>query len=196
MKFGRTLFAVVAATALLGALTATASAARLSSSSQTIRTTFASMTFTGGFGTTTCALTLEGSFHARTITKTAGVLAGFITRAALGACATGSATVLAATLPWHTRYASFSGTLPNITAINATISGAGWQIREAVFGVTCLAGGGILSAAFNREAGGGITSIAAGGRMPTSCGAEGTLSGTSNSTTVLGAATRITVTLI
>jgi hypothetical protein len=196
MKLGRALFAVVVAAALLGALVATASAARLSSTSQTIRATFARVSFAGGFGTNECALTLEGSFHSRTIAKTAGVLAGYVTSAILGSCIRGRGTILTASLPWHTRYASFAGTLPNITAIAATITGPQWQIQEPVFGVTCLASGGTLTATFNREAGGALTTIVLGGSSPTNCGISGTLSGTSNAATVLGAATRITVTLI
>ena len=196
MKFGRALFAVVAATVLLGALAATASAARLSSSSQTIRATFREVRFTGGFGTTSCALTVEGSFHSRTIAKVVGSLTGAITRATLGACAQGSATILTASLPWGTRYESFTGTLPSITSIQAAATGPEFSIREPVFGITCLVAGGTLRGIFNREAGGALTTTAVNGTVATNCGASGTLSGTSNSTTVLGAATRITVTLI
>jgi hypothetical protein len=196
VKIGRAVFILIAATVLLGALVATTSAARLSSSSQTIRATFARINFAGGFGTTECPITLEGSFHSRTIVKTAGALAGYITRATLGRCLRGSGTILAATLPWHTRYQGFTGTLPNITKINATIAGAGWNIKEPVFAVECLAAGGILAVAFNREAGGAVTTLEASGESPTSCGISGALSGSSNSLTVLGSTGRITVTLI
>jgi hypothetical protein len=196
MKLFKLLLSVAGATVLLGALVATASAGRLSSSSQTLRATFAAVRFSGGFGTTECALTLEGSLHSRTIAKTAGSLIGYITRAALGTCSRGSATVLTASLPWHVRYASFSGTLPNITRLNTTVVGAQFQIREPVFGVTCLASGGTSLGNYTREAGGVLTGAEIGGRSPTSCGIEGELSGVSNSLTVLGAATRITVTLI
>lgn len=196
MKLFKLLLSVAGATVLLGALVSTASAARLASSSQTLRATFAAVRFAGGFGTTECALTLEGSLHSRTITKTEGSLIGLITRAPLGACSRGSATVLTASLPWHVTYTSFGGTLPSINAINTNVTGAQFQIREPVFGVTCLASGGTATGRYNREAGGVLTSAEIGGSSPTNCGITGTLSGTSNSLTVLGAATRITVTLI
>jgi hypothetical protein len=192
----RTSTALLAAITILAALTSTATAGRLSSSSQTLRGTFARMSFGGGFGTTECAVTLEGSLHSRTIAKTNGALIGYITRAILGTCPRGSATILTASLPWHARYASFSGTLPNITRINDTISGVQFGIREPVFGVTCLGSGGTVTGSFTREASGVITSATAGGESPTNCGINGTISGTSSSLTVLGAVTRVTVTLI
>jgi hypothetical protein len=192
----RTSTALLAAITVLAALTSAATAGRLSSTSQTLRATFASMRFAGGFGTTECALTLEGSLHSRTLAKTAGALIGYINRAVLGACTRGSVTILIASLPWHARYASFTGTLPSISAINDTISGTQFQIREPVFGVTCLASGGTVRGTLTREAGGVITTATAGGESPTNCGINGTFSGTSNSLTVAGAATRVTTTLI
>lgn len=106
-------------------------------SSQTVRANFTSIEFNGLAGNATCSLTLEGSFHARTIAKTSSALIGYINRARLGACSSGAATVLSATLPWHTRYASFTGTLPNITRLATTVIGAAWAIRE-FGGITCL----------------------------------------------------------
>jgi hypothetical protein len=188
--------ATLSAVAILATLTSTATAGRLSASSQTLRATFASVRFASGFGTTECAVTFEGSLHSRTIAKTAGALIGYITRAALGTCSRGSATVLTASLPWHARYSSFSGTLPNIAAIAGAVTGAQVQISEPVFGVTCLMSGGTTTGTLNREAGGVITTAVIGGESPTNCGINGTISGTSSSLTVLGAATRMTVTLI
>jgi len=197
MKLFKLLLAVAGATVLLGALVSTASATRLSSSSQTLRATFARVDFSGGFGTTECAVTLEGSLHSRTIAKVAGSLIGFITRAIVAErCIRGSATILTASLPWHVRYASFTGTLPNITRLNTTVTGAQFNVREPVFGVACLASGGTATGVYNREAGGALTSAVIGGESPTSCGINGALNGTSTALTVLGAATRITVTLI
>src|SRR5438270_3751470 len=114
MKLCKLLLAVVGATVLLGALVGTASAARLSNSSTTFRATWTSAEFSGGFGTPRCSLTLEGSLHSATIVKTRGSLVGYITRASVGPCVNGSATVLTATLPWHVQYDSFTGTLPSI----------------------------------------------------------------------------------
>jgi hypothetical protein len=151
----------------------------------------------GGFGfPSECALTLEGSLHSRTLVKTTGALIGYITRATLGTCSRGSATILSTSLPWHVRYASFSGTLPNITRLNSTFTGFQYQIREPVFGVTCLAAGGVGQLNYTREVGGVLPSAEIGGTFPTNCGIETTVSGISSSLTVLGAATRITATLI
>jgi hypothetical protein len=196
MRLIRTVTAVLAATVILAALTSAATAGRFSSTSQTLRAAFSAVGFSGAFGISECALTIEGSMHTRTFTKTAGSLIGYVTSATLGGCSRGSATILAASLPWHVRYASFSGTLPNITRINDTISGVQFQIREPAFGVTCLASGGTALGNLTREAGGVITSAAIGGRFSTNCGFQGEISGVSNSLTVLGAATRITATLI
>jgi len=46
-------------------------------------------------------------------------------------------TVNQASLPWHRRYSGFAGILPNITAIEETISGAELTFREPTFGTTC-----------------------------------------------------------
>lgn len=197
MKLFKLLLSVAGATVLLGALVATASAGRLNSSSQTLRATFARVDFAGGFGTTECAVTLEGSLHSRTIVKTAGNLIGSITRAAVGPCSRGSATILTATLPWNVRYTSFAGTLPAITRINTVVTGTNFQIREPFLGAICLAPNATANGIYNREAGGALTSAEIEGReIETSCGIRGTLSGRSTTLTVLNSASRITVTLI
>jgi hypothetical protein len=190
------LLVAIGATLLLGALVTSASAGRLSSSSQTFRAAFPLARFAGAFGTTVCDFTLEGSFHSRTIAKTAGSLIGFVTRVPLGRCEVGSATVLTASLPWHVRYASFAGTLPNISAIATTITGAQVQIREPIFQQVCLASGGTLTSNFVREAGGALRFIMLGGSTPTNCGVNTTVTAQSSDVTVLGSAARVTVTLI
>jgi hypothetical protein len=198
MKLFKLILAVASAAVLVAALVSTASANRLSSSSQTLRARFPNVSFLGGFGNTECALTLEGSFHTRTIVKTSGALIGYLTRAIIGGthCIRGSATILTTSLPWHIRYESFGGTLPNITAINTTLTGVQLQVKEPVFGIVCLASGGTLTDRYIRDAGGVLTTEVLGGTSPTSCGSNGTLSGTSESLTVLNSVTRITVTLI
>jgi hypothetical protein len=195
MKLYKLLFAVVGATVLLGALVSTASANRLRNSATTTRATFASAEFSGGFGTTRCSLTLEGSLHSATITKTPEALIGYITRASVGPCPSGSATVNTSSLPWHVRYESFTGTLPNITTFKTKVFGAEWSIRET-FGITCT-----VSRTAENTTGtyaltsGVITRVDLGGSILTSCGTRGTLSG-SGSVVVPGTTTRITVTLI
>jgi len=86
-----------------------------------------------------CALTLEGSFHYGTLGKVAHSLIGHVTRARLGTCRTGSATVLTGSLPWHITYEGFEGTLPNITGIRVALLGAQFRIHEPILGTECLA---------------------------------------------------------
>lgn len=160
--------AAASATVVLFAVVGVASANDLSVSSQSMRATWTRAEMMGGFGTVTCAFTVEGSMHTRTTTKTAGALLGFITRASVGPCAIGSATVLATTLPWHVQYSSFAGILPDITSIVANIIGAKWEIREPSFGSTCLLASSASSpntATFSL-ASGSVTSATLGGTIP------------------------------
>jgi hypothetical protein len=93
----------------------------------------------GGSTAAECSLTLEGSFHYRTFLKVRESLIGYITRAILNNCTSGgSATVLTTNLPWHIRYVGFEGTLPNITAIRIRLILAEFQLRDRIFGNTCL----------------------------------------------------------
>jgi hypothetical protein len=130
-------FGAIGALALLIALSSAASAGHLSISSQTFRTVWREFGFAGPFGTTTCELTLEGSLHSRTIAKVNGSLAGYVTRATLGPCSAGTATILTATLPWHIRYQSFAGTLPNISSVSLGVINVSIAVREQ-FGIVCL----------------------------------------------------------
>jgi hypothetical protein len=200
VNFGKTLLAIVGATILLGALVGAASARNFSVSNTNLRATFRSVEYGGGFGTARCDVTIEGSFHARAIPKVLRSLTGYITRAIIQKpCAVGDATMLTATLPWHVTYAGFTGTLPNITAGLANVSGAAFQVIEPVFGFACLSRSTAESPetiTFNREAGGALTTATAGGTIPTSCGLSGRISGTSSTFTLLGATSRLTVTLI
>src|SRR5215212_591052 len=134
-----TLTALVAALALVSAFS-TASARNLSVSNQSFRIAWTPLTFTeGGLFNVRCNVTLEGSFHYRTIVKSLRALLGFITRATverpscrtnLGTAASaatwnGIETILGAatpnTLPWHVTYEGFTGTLPNITGVRVLL---------------------------------------------------------------------------
>ena len=198
------LSAVTAVTVLvLGALVGTASAGRLSSSSQTYRATFSNVEYLGVITTPRCPLTIEGSFHPRSIPKRAGALVGYLTSAVGGTCASGSQTVLAETLPWHVRYSSFEGVLPNITAVAFDVAGLSIDIRELTFGFHCLVRSTSEAPAtlrLTREASGALTRAALGGRINgTGTPCEGlpiTLQGSSTSLTVPSGTTRITLTLI
>jgi hypothetical protein len=92
----------------------------------------------GGSTAAACDLTLEGSFHYRTFFKVTESLVGYITRAIANNCTSGSATVLGTNLPWHIRYHSFEGTLPNITAITFRLILVEIRIHEGIFGTDCL----------------------------------------------------------
>ena len=203
-KHLRFALAVVASTILVAAVVGTASANRLSISTRNIRAVWPRMTFSGPFATINCPVTLEGSLHSATIVKRAEALIGFITRAAVTTAAcegSGTATILQTSLPWHVLYTGFQTSLPNITAINTRIIGAAFEVTVGpclfVSSTTQPATG-----AFNREAGGVITGVTAGGEITstTDCflfsRVTGSLSGTSSSPTVLGTTTAISVRLI
>ena len=170
MKLAKLLIALTTATITLAAYTTMASANHLSLSTQSLRATWTSFELIGGFGTIRCSLTLEKSLHSRTITKTPELLIGFITRASIGPCSSGSATVLQATLPWHVRYASFAGTLPTISSVTTRIIGLAYQFREPSFGVSCLLTSTATSPATLTYSltSGSVTSVTLGGTIP--CG--------------------------
>jgi len=138
MKLIKLSLVAVIMSVLFGALVSTASAGRLEFSIGSTRINFASLEFLMPGATTRCKVTLEGSFHSRTLAKVLGSLIGFVTRADLGPCASGTATILRETLPWHIRYSGFSNPLPNITSIFAHVIGVAWRVRESG-GIACLA---------------------------------------------------------
>lgn len=195
MKLAKLFIAVAGATVLLGALVGSASARTFSVSSDRTRATFSRMDFSGGFGTIECEVVLELTFHSRTLTKSVGTLLGLITAGTVTRCARGGATIDQASLPWHTRYASFTGTLPNILTITKTISGFSWRYREPTFGITCQVTGATLAASYTRNtATRAVTEFSVSGTASCS-GVNGTFSGrTTNIDDRAG--NRLTVTLI
>ena len=108
---------------LLAAAVSHASARNLSVSHQNFRVTWTSLELEGGV-TVRCRVTLEGSFHARTIPKVARSLIGAITRAISNEliCTNGQGRPRTETLPWHVTYEGFAGTLPNISAVFLLLS--------------------------------------------------------------------------
>jgi hypothetical protein len=122
--FRRPALAVLSALVLAGALAGVSSANRLAFSSNTWRAAW-SMAGEPPPGFISCPFTLEGSFHSRTLSKVAEALIGYVTRATVAevSCRGGKMRFLPERLPWHVRYASFTGTLPNITSITARIIG-------------------------------------------------------------------------
>jgi hypothetical protein len=211
----------LAASLLLSAMVSTASARNLSVSNQNIRATWTLLEFAVSREVSVrCQVTLEGSFHTRTIAKVADALIGAITRAIVKqeACreGTGSAfngveryngTTTPNTLPWHITYRSFRGTLPNIESIRIALSRFRFGIRDS-FGL-CTGQYGNESDAVQadaaREAGGGISSLTPveGSNSATLirrdagilCPSPGVLKGRGE-VMLLGATTKITLTLI
>src|SRR5436853_5582788 len=115
-KLGLT--ALVAALLLSAAVT-TASARTLSASTQNIRVTWRSLEFVSPVVTVRCQITLEGSFHSRTIAKIERSLIGHVTRVTVKteSCTNGQPTAETSSLPWHITYEGFRGTLPRIEEV-------------------------------------------------------------------------------
>jgi hypothetical protein len=114
-------------TALMAALqlataVSTATARTLSVSNQNIRATWTSLEFASG--NLRCQVTLEGSFHSRTIVKVARTQIGAIDRAIVKeeSCLFGVVRPRTETLPWPITYESFTGTLPSISSVLLLLS--------------------------------------------------------------------------
>jgi len=204
MKKSKLLLAATGATVLLGALVSSASARNLSTSTQSISAMWSSVTFSGAFGTSDCHLTLEGSMHSRTMQKSSGSLVGYITRAILGGCPQGTATILQETLPWHMRYSGFEGALPNIRSFILHTIGVSFRIREgggfSCHIVTTAAQPGIATT-HRSTATQELTEVGVSGRIRTTgeecLGLEGTFLSVSGAISVLGtSSTRISISLI
>jgi hypothetical protein len=157
--------AALMATLVLALAVGSASANRLSYSNQAFRIIWTRLTFSesGGGIPISCPVTLEGSFHERTLAKTRDALVAHITAAAVdnARCQEGHATILEESLPWHVLFASFSGTLPSITSVRHLLIGAAFQVEPGL-GVVCLAETSTEHPAAGeatREAGGNITSL-------------------------------------
>jgi hypothetical protein len=106
-----------------------AAATRINISNQGYRIVWPHVTFAEPSGMfTECPMTLEGTFHSATLSKVSGALVGYVTRAFMteGTC-TGAAqaSVSQETLPWHVRYDSFQGVLPNITGLRFQVINMG-----------------------------------------------------------------------
>lgn len=199
MKICKLLLAATVVALLLGALVTSTSARTLSSSSQTVREAFSVIEFRGNGGTTTrCPITLESSFHSRTLVKTVNSLIGYVTRATLGACV---ATILAATLPWHIQYTAFTGVLPRITAMRTRIIGFSIQTAEPLFMpclITSTATEPLIDLLSRETATETLTSSQVGGTIrPRTCLESSiNIASTLAPITVAGAATRVTMRLI
>lgn len=201
------LTAMTAAFILASALS-TASARNLEVSSQTFRVVWSNLEFTNefGIGTVRCSVTLEGSFHSRTIPKVERLLIGAITRANVGTstCTGGRATPSTEILPWHVTYENFTGTLPAIRTVGLLLSRIGFLLEASGCNGRYGEARDNISGSGTVEGGGGITTLApVAGRnrarlvltLSGICPAFGGFVGSGN-VTVLNGAGRVTVRLI
>jgi hypothetical protein len=204
----------LSATVVLGALVSSASANRLALSNQTFRATWTNLEFvtTAFTAPVRCHVTIEGSFHSRTLAKVTEALVGYATAANLTLpCTGGTARLLTETLPWHIRYDSFAGTLPNITSIKLRLVGASFLVQAPEpFGriAACLYRSTAASpmkgtVTLERGVATSLTPEAAGiplqTRLPESqieCPNPGRLGASTSTLTVQGSTTKITVTLV
>jgi hypothetical protein len=200
----------------------TSSARIFSASNQNIRVIWRNLEFTGG-ATIRCELTLEGSFHTRTVAKVARTLIGAVTKAIFHRPCTGGEAWTANglethprlgrlnnTLPWHITYEGFVGRLPAITDIYILASRFKYVIQVPIFTTICLYGNATdnITGRSVREAGGAITTLApVEGRNRASlvaelgtsglCPANGPFrNGTPGQVHLLNTSTRISITLI
>ena len=153
-------------------------------------------------------MTLEGSFHSRTLVKSVGSLTGLITRIVFNApaCTNGRGTLLSETLPWHLTYQGFTGTLPSIGTIRFSIIRAAFQIETE--GNVCLAvttPEEPATAIANLGVGSVVTSLTAdetrrirlrNGTGGFFCGLGSVGFRNTGTVTVLGTTTRVSITLI
>jgi len=213
----RVLLAALTAALVLGSAVS-ANARRIELSNQSFRVVWTganNLTFSGGGAQVICEVTLEGSFHSRTLSKVCGQLVGYVTRAIVKhPCPTNEGWALngtevlegvrvANTLPWHIQYQSFGGVLPRIRSVTVTLVGAAFLVE--VLGLHCL----YRSTQTNPQK--GIVNVnETNGQVETLtsepnpnvklnsgafCPAEGGLSGT-GSVTVQNSTTRITIRLV
>jgi hypothetical protein len=125
---------------VLAAALSTASARNLEVSAQGILTSWINLEFQSIAATVRCPVTLDGSFHSRTIPKTVNLLIGAITEVRIKreSCTNGSASINNATLPWHILYRGFTGNLPAITSVR--IAMARYRFTVTVLGIPCTYG--------------------------------------------------------
>jgi len=203
----RLLLAALLPALVLSIVASSATATRLSFSERGFRVAWNPVRVTfAGFTATNCNVTLEGSLHTASIAKVARALLGYVTRASVSSCnSEASVTVLSESLPWHVQYASFAGTLPNISSVRLRLVGA--SLRGSFSGGSCLARTEENRPAIfnvNRNEAGVITSVSweerttipvTGGGFCSPVSGLG-LQATSTSVTGLGNTRAITLTLI
>lgn len=131
--------AALTAALALGAILGSASASKIALSERAWRATFSRFVFSAISKEVACPVTLEGSFHEKTITKTFGSQIGYITRTNtnLFNCTGGDFILLEETLPWNITYDSFTGTLPQIGFVIMRFVNFAVRVSEFA-GLLCL----------------------------------------------------------
>jgi hypothetical protein len=220
-SYARFMLTTLVATAALAGLISSASSRTISVTNQNFRTTWSSFEFAAlGAATVRCAVTLEGSFHARTIAKVIGGLIGYVTRGAIRRPCTGGTawffngvevyepdgSTLPSTLPWHREYEGFAGTLPNMTRLILSAIGMRYRVRAPFFGIpiscdyTSSSGERAIDTITRNTITGIIDNTVVSGSIRSSTGGcpTGQLASIESDgrITLLGNTTRITVTLI
>jgi hypothetical protein len=142
----RILVAALCAATALAVGVGTATARRLATTENHFLSHFSGITFESSAGNAICALSIEGSFHERTIEKIVRSLIGYISEARMKRPCSGGEGFIQSTqergagesesLPWHVLYERFIGALPNITGIEATLDNALWL--AIIAGVRCV----------------------------------------------------------
>ncbi len=157
----RLLLAILTTTVVFAITVTTASANNFQVSNQQFRAVWRNLELfnTAVEGTVRCPVTIEGSFHGRTIVKTRGLLVGYLTTASAAneVCTGGHVTILRELLPWHLTYNSFTGTLPNIAGITFNL------IRDGI--LIQLGGNGCRTLTTTANPARAIATIGAGGRI-------------------------------
>ena len=190
---GKLLLAALTSALLLTAIASSASASRAFEARPAGAITgTAPVTFASGEQRVTSLVTLTGELE-RTIAKTVGALVGRITGcvSTLGETGTGVRVRIKCdlSLPWHVRYVSFAGTLPNITSITVLVLDVSFLLRDLLGGIAinCLylgdvpalvvvgAGGGVERIRIIEES---VRAVEHEGRPACTENPEGTLTGT------------------
>jgi hypothetical protein len=205
------LLAGLTAALAFGAFVSASSANRLALSGQQFRATWNKLAFVG-FVRVECHVTIEGSFHSRTIKKVLEALVGYVSRVTVDStnCTNGSARALNEFLPWHIRYGGFTGTLPIITGINLRLVEGRFLVQVAgIAPAKCLYTSSVASpmrGIVNRNTGTGVASSLTveepsaipftSGTSPFACGNSGRLEGTTQGLSEGPGGPSIVVTLV
>lgn len=167
MSFSRRM--VLAVIAVIAIAAGSATATRLEVSSTPFKIVFNPLAITYGTTTIRCPITLEGTFAARSFLKTSGAQIGSLVRSnvATSSCVNGRMTYNNETLPWSVNYTSFSGTLPSISAIRASLVGVSFNIEGPLI-LPCrftTKSAESWTTELSREAGGSLTTVGANGTI-------------------------------